>query len=199
MANPNKPGVPGAKGAAPKGPRTIWDNPIFTMVLAIILGFVTWTIVTVFIDPQGSKIVANVPINYTSGASTYTAQGLDIVEKPDIEGVTVKVEGNSTIIGNIQNSDIMVYPSYAGVSGAGKVTLRLQARVTNTTDFPGDIDCTVESPETIDVVFHGGCLCCADFHRLYVEPHRRRACRNYAARPDERAGSGVQHRGPGAD
>ena len=153
MANPNKPGVPGAKGAAPKGPRTIWDNPIFTMALAIILGFVTWTIVTVFIDPQGSKIVANVPINYTSGASTYTAQGLDIVEKPDIEGVTVKVEGNSTIIGNIQNSDIMVYPSYAGVSGAGKVTLRLQARVTNTTDFPGDIDCTVESPETIDVVF----------------------------------------------
>ena len=69
MANPNKPGVPGAKGAAPKGPRTIWDNPIFTMVLAIILSFVTWTIVTVFIDPQGSKIVANVPINYTSGAS----------------------------------------------------------------------------------------------------------------------------------
>ena len=57
------------------------------------------------------------------------AQSLDIVEKPDIEGVTVKVEGNSTIIGNIQNSDIMVYPSYAGVSGAGKVTLRLQARV----------------------------------------------------------------------
>ena len=37
------------------------------------------------------------PINYTSGASTYTAQGLDIVEKPDIEGVTVKVEGLSLI------------------------------------------------------------------------------------------------------
>lgn len=75
------------------------------------------------------------------------------MEKPDIEGVTVKVEGNSTIIGNIRSADIMVYPSYAGVSGAGKVTLRLQARVTNTTDFPGDIECTVESPSTIDVVF----------------------------------------------
>lgn len=60
------------------------------------------------------------PINYTSGASTYTAQGLDIVEKPDIEGVTVKVEGNSTIIGNIRSADIMVYPSYAGVSGAAR-------------------------------------------------------------------------------
>ena len=90
------------------------------------LGFVTWTIVTVFIDPQGSKIVATCP-STTQAARHLHGQGLDIVEKPDIEGVTVKVEGNSTIIGNIQNSDIMVYPSYAGVSGASKVTLRLQA------------------------------------------------------------------------
>ena len=201
MANPNKPGVPGAKGAAPKGPRTIWDNPIFTMVLAIILGFVTWTIVTVFIDPQGSKIVANVPINYTSGASTYTAQGLDIVEKPDIEGVTVKVEGNSTIIGNIQNSDIMVYPSYAGVSGAGKVTLRLQARVTNTTDFPGDIDCTVESPETIDVVFDevSEKTIPVTVDASAVPISTGYMLNRTAAVPAERAESGVQHRGPGAD
>lgn len=153
MPNPNNPLAPGLNGAAPKGPRTIWDNPVFSAVLAIIMGFAMWIIVTVYIDPQGSTTVTGVPINYTSGASTYTAQGLDIVEKPDIEGVTVKVEGNSTIIGNIRSADIMVHPSYAGVSGAGKVTLRLQARVTNTTDFPGDIECTVESPSTIDVVF----------------------------------------------
>ena len=153
MPNPNN-SAPGAKGAAPKARHTVWDNPVFTMVLALVMGFATWVIVTVFVDPQGGvRTVTNVPINYTNGASTYTAQGLDIVEKPDIEGVTVKVEGNSTIIGNIQNSDIMVYPSYAGVSGAGKVSLRLQARVTNTTDFPGNIECTVENPETIDVVF----------------------------------------------
>ena len=153
MPNPNNPLAPGLNGAAPKGPRSIWGNPVFSAVLAIIMGFAMWIIVTVYIDPQGSTTVTGVPINYTSGASTYTAQGLDIVEKPDIEGVTVKVEGNSTIIGNIRSADIMVYPSYAGVSGAGKVTLRLQARVTNTTDFPGDIECTVESPSTIDVVF----------------------------------------------
>ena len=154
MPNPNN-SAPGAKGAAPKARHTVWDNPVFTMVLALVMGFATWVIVTVFVDPQGGvRTVTNVPINYTNGASTYTAQGLDIVEKPDIEGVTVKVEGNSTIIGNIQNSDIMVYPSYAGVSGAGKVTLRLQARVTNTTDYSGNIKCTVEAPyDTIDVMF----------------------------------------------
>ena len=119
MPNPNNPLAPGLNGAAPKGPRTIWDNPVLSAVLAIIMGFAMWIIVTVYIDPQGSTTVTGVPINYTSGASTYTAQGLDIVEKPDIEGVTVKVEGNSTIIGNIRSADIMVYPSYAGVSGAG--------------------------------------------------------------------------------
>ena len=85
MPNPNNPLAPGLNGAAPKGPRTIWDNPVLSAVLAIIMGFAMWIIVTVYIDPQGSTTVTGVPINYTSGASTYTAQGLDIVEKPDIE------------------------------------------------------------------------------------------------------------------
>ena len=186
-------------GAVPKGPRTFWNNSVFMMVLALIMGFATWTIVTVYIDPQGSKTVTKVPINYTSGASAYTSQ------KPDIEGVTVKVEGNGTIIGNIQNSDIMVYPSYAGVSGPGKVTLRLQARVTNTTDFPGDIECTVESPDTIDVVFDEVSektfpvtvdASAVPISNGYMLNKTRR---DYIARPHERAGSGVQHRGPRAD
>ena len=68
-------------------------------------------------------------------------------------GVTVRVEGNMTTIGRITASDIMVYPSYASVNGPGKVTLRLQAKITNTSDFSGNIKCTVESPTNIDVVF----------------------------------------------
>lgn len=95
MANPNNPLAPGLNGAAPKGPHTIWNNPVFSAVLAIIMGFAMWIIVTVYIDPQGSTTVTGVPINYTSGASTYTAQGLDIVEKPDIEGVTVKLRATA--------------------------------------------------------------------------------------------------------
>ena len=75
------------------------------------------------------------------------------MEKPDISGVTVRVEGNMTTIGSITASDIMVYPSYASVNGPGKVTLRLQAKITNTSDFSGNIKCTVESPTNIDVVF----------------------------------------------
>lgn len=135
------------------GRTSLWNHPAFSLLLALFCGIIAWMVVTISIDPQSSYTVQDVPINYANSASTYTSQGLDIVEKPDLETVDVRVSGNSTIIGNIQNSDIMVYPSYAGVSGPGKVTLRLQARLVNTTDFPGDIECTVENPKTIDVVF----------------------------------------------
>ena len=134
------------------GRKSLWSYPLFSLILALFCGFVAWTVVAVYVDPQGSVTVQDVPINYANGASAYTSQGLDIVEKPSIETVDVRVDGNSTIIGNITNSDIMVYPSYAGVSGAGRVTLRLQARLVNTTDFPGDIECAVESPRTIEAV-----------------------------------------------
>lgn len=132
---------------------SLWDNRFFSIFLALVFGLSTWIVVTVYIDPQGNVTRADVPINYSYSASTYINQGLDIVEKPDISGVTVRVEGNMTTIGSITASDIMVYPSYANVNGSGKVTLRLQAKITNTSDFSGNIKCTVESPTNIDVVF----------------------------------------------
>lgn len=132
---------------------SLWDNRFFSIFLALVFGLATWIVVTVYIDPQGNVTRADVPINYSYSASTYINQGLDIVDKPDISGVTVRVEGNMTTIGSITASDIMVYPSYANVNGSGKVTLRLQAKIMNTSDFSGNIKCTVESPTSIDVVF----------------------------------------------
>ena len=91
---------------------------------------------------------------HVCGVINLRGKTLPVIDLSQAIGMRPVVPGpDSTIIGNIRSADIMVYPSYAGVSGAGKVTLRLQARVTNTTDFPGDIECTVESPSTIDVVF----------------------------------------------
>lgn len=148
MQKPNK--------AAPQpaaGRRSLWNYPLFSLLLAFLCGFIAWLAVTVYFDPQNTIVISDVPINYANSASTYTALGLDIVERPEIETADVSVSGNTTIIGNLDESDILVYPSYAGVTGAGRVTLRLQARLANTTDFPGDIDCSVVSPQTIDVVF----------------------------------------------
>ena len=143
MPNPNN-SAPGAKGAAPKARHTVWDNPVFTMVLALVMGFATWVIVTVFVDPQGGvRTVTNVPINYTNGASTYTAQGLDIVEKPDIEGVTVKVEGNATLAamsnGNINTDELSVTDRQKLFNGSCLAILRA-----GTT--PSPVSVTVSAP-----------------------------------------------------
>ena len=126
---------------APQGRKSLMYNRVVSILMALACGLATWLVVTIYIDPQGSTTIRDVPINYANSATTYTNQGLDIVERPDISGVTVRVEGNITSIGKMTSSDIMVYPSYSGVSGAGKVTLRLQARVTNTTDYSGNIKC----------------------------------------------------------
>ena len=131
---------------APQGRKSLLDNRVGSILMALACGLAAWLIVTIYIDPQSSITIRDVPINYANSATTYTNQGLDIVERPAVTGVTVKVEGNITNIGKMTSSDIMVYPNYSGVSGAGKVSLRLQARVTNTTDFPGNIECTVENP-----------------------------------------------------
>ena len=119
---------------APQGRKSLMDNRVVSILMALACGLATWLVVTIYIDPQGSTTIRDVPINYANSATTYTNQGLDIVERPDISGVTVRVEGNITSIGKMTSSDIMVYPSYSGVSGAGKVTLRLQARVTSIAD-----------------------------------------------------------------
>lgn len=147
---PNKPQTP---PPAEKHPASIWDNRVFSIVVSICFGLVSWLIVTMFIDQKGTHVIYDVPINFANNASTYTALGLDIVERPEDVKVRVLVEGNSTIIGNMEAADIMVYPSYASVKGPGEALLKLSARVVNTTEYGADIKLTVESPSSISVVF----------------------------------------------
>lgn len=142
-----------APATTAKAQTSVWDNKIFRILLALSCGIITWLIVAMFIDSNATHFITNASINWTNSSSTYTAQGLDIVERPDIENVTVRVDGDGTVIGNMTSADIMVYPSYTGVTGPGETTLRLQARVTNTSEFSGDIKLTVENPTTVDVVF----------------------------------------------
>ena len=56
-------------------------------------------------------------------ATIYTSKGLDIVDQQAVDNVQVQADGNGTLIGKLSSSDIMVYPIYNGVQGAGKTTL----------------------------------------------------------------------------
>ena len=133
--------------------RTVWDYPAVLWCAAVACAILAWLIVTMYFDQESDKTVTINTITYTYQSSTYTSLGLDIVETPDISNVTVRIKGSGTIIGGIRESDIMVYPKYSTVRGAGTVTLELGARfITSDYDNLG-IELTVENPTTVTVVF----------------------------------------------
>ena len=133
--------------------RTVWDYPAVLWCAALACAVLAWLIVTMYFDQESDKTVTINSITYTYQSSTYTSLGLDIVETPDISNVTVRIKGSGTIIGGIRESDIMVYPKYSTVRGAGTVTLELGARfITSDYDNLG-IELTVENPTTVTVVF----------------------------------------------
>lgn len=132
---------------------SIWDNQIFMGIISVLAAILVWTVVSTFLDPQSSVVINELSVNYAYQSTTYSSKGLDIVSQQQADNVQVQLEGNSTMIGKISKSDIMVYPVYNGVQGAGETTLRLEARITNTDYTNMGITLTVLSPRTVDVVF----------------------------------------------
>ena len=134
---------------------SLWDNRPFLLVISVLCAIFSWSIVTLTFDQEGDKDFTVTEINYSYNANLYTSQGLDIVETPDISSVQVKVEGSGTIIGQLNASDLIVYPNYSSVNGAGEQTLTLQARIANSqyTSNSGNIELTVISPTQVTIVF----------------------------------------------
>ncbi|MDD4851071.1 MAG: CdaR family protein [Gemmiger sp.] len=141
--------------AAPEQPaakKVIWDNRPFMLVLSLVAAVLAWLLVIMVFDPQSNITVGNVEVNYAYDSTKYTSQGLDIVEKTDVNNVVVQLDGNGTIIGDIKASDFVVYPNYSNVKGSGEVSLSLLVRITNT-QYSSGITASVVSPKTVQVVF----------------------------------------------
>ena len=132
---------------------SIWDNRFFLGIVSVLAAVLVWMVVSTFLDPQGSFVIKDVSVNYGYQSTIYTSKGLDIVDQQAVDNVQVQADGNGTLIGKLSSSDIMVYPIYNGVQGAGKTTLRLEARITNTDYTNVGIKLTVLNPQTVDVVF----------------------------------------------
>ena len=133
--------------------RTLWDNPLVWVAISVFCAILTWFVVTMYFDQEGTKTVSVSSVTYTYQSSTYSSLGLDLVETPDIGNIQVRMEGSTSVIGNITGSDIMVYPRYSSVRGAGEVTLDLAARFVSSDYDRFNIDLTVETPASIRVVF----------------------------------------------
>ena len=101
---------------------SIWDNRFFLGIVSVLAAVLVWMVVSTFLDPQGSFVIKDVSVNYGYQSTIYTSKGLDIVDQQAVDNVQVQADGNGTLIGKLSSSDIMVYPVYNGVQGAGKTT-----------------------------------------------------------------------------
>ena len=146
---PKKPEAPSPE----KRRLSILDSHAVLLISAVLCAVLSWLVVSIYFDSNSSNTVTVPSVTYNYQTSTYTALGLDIVSAPEISNVRVRIEGSGTVIGNIQPSDIMVYPRYSTVRGAGEATLSLEARFI-TSDYENfNITLTVENPTTVTVVF----------------------------------------------
>ena len=102
---------------------SIWDNRFLMGIVYVQAAVLVWMVVSTFLDPQGSFVIKDVSVNYGYQSTIYTSKGLDIVDQQAVDNVQVQADGNGTLIGKLSSSDIMVYPVYNGVQGAGKTTL----------------------------------------------------------------------------
>ena len=121
--------------------------------MSLLCAIISWSIVTLTLDPEGDKTFTVSEISYSYNSNLYTSLGLDIVETEQVGSIQVKVEGSGTVIGQLQASDLIVYPNYSTVTGAGEQTLSLQARVSNSQFSTNNIEVQVVSPTQVTVVF----------------------------------------------
>ena len=130
----------------------LFSNRWFAMAVSAMLAVLLWLVV-IAQEPNKTYTITGVSVSYDYNSALYTGASLDIVKSDDIK-VSVVVSGDSSAIGGVDKSDIVVYPDYTEVSRSGmpgEYTLRLQARRADTSLTKFDIDSI--SPAYVDVTF----------------------------------------------
>ena len=125
----------------------IFASRRFTIVLSLLLAIVLWLYVINVVETEASERI-NVQVNFDYN-DVYSDLGLDIIEKP-VVNVSVSVQGENRVVGGLTSQDIIVYPDYSSVTGAGEYKLSLVARKLNSLD---DFNIIGLSVDTVSVTF----------------------------------------------
>ncbi|MEG1872863.1 MAG: CdaR family protein [Ruthenibacterium sp.] len=118
-----------------------------TAILSIVLAVFTWMIVITVVSPESTRSIP-IPVDFAYNEAVYISQGLSIVEKPS-QTVTVYLKGDGSVLGSLSQNDILVYPDYSIVKGAGTYTLKLEAKNANSKKF----DITGASGTYVELTF----------------------------------------------
>lgn len=129
--------------------KSLLDDRRFSIPLSILLAVALWMVVTMVINPNQSRTIYNVPVDFTYNSTSYTSKGLDIVNNPQ-KTVSLKLEGNGYDLSGLKSEDFVVYPDYSSVNGPGEVTLPLRVMVR---DSSSQVKASVNKDERVTIVF----------------------------------------------
>ncbi len=107
---------------------SIFDNRTFLMVLSAVMAFLAWLFVALDSNDTKGKTISGVPIDMEEVDESIGKLGLSTIstEQPK---VTVRVEGVIYDIGNLNSTDILVYPDISKVTTAGMHTVELKGEI----------------------------------------------------------------------
>lgn len=130
----------------------MFDNNQFNLVFSILIAVLAWLIVSLYVKPDTSGTVYDIPVKLDYNASAYQSMGLDIVSDGETPTVSVRVTGPRSVVGGLRADDITVYPKLTNVTEAGQYDLDLVA-IKNDTSADFTIEAGSLRPSKVSVRF----------------------------------------------
>ncbi len=108
--------------------KTIFDNKRIVLLFAFVLAILSWIVVAGFINPGQTRVISNIKIDYTKKEADYQNKNLQIVsDLSDLAYADLQISGDGSLLSSITNADVIVYPDFSAVNGAGEHVVPLKA------------------------------------------------------------------------
>ncbi len=108
--------------------RSLFGDRRVVLVASVLLAVLAWVVVAGFVNPEGSRKLNNVKINYQSGEDNYKKHNLQIVsDQSDYSYADAILSGEASLINGFASTDITIYPDYSAVTGPGTYIVPLRA------------------------------------------------------------------------
>lgn len=109
--------------------KSLLDSRNVRILLSVLIAVVIWMIVTLAINPGSSTYFSGVPVDFGYDSDAYAKLGLDMVKSPEAK-VKVTLKGDGGDLAAVENAgDMIVYPDFSSVKGAGEYELPLKVRL----------------------------------------------------------------------
>lgn len=125
------------------------ENKRYAVLLSLFLSIILWFIIAMTFSQTTDQIISNVAVDLSGQSETMKQMGLSIISDEPIR-VSVKVNGERTVVGGLKASDIKVTPDIKGITQPGVATVQLTAE--RNTDEVFEI--VSISPETVELNFN---------------------------------------------